>query len=195
MAIWIDKWESSCRRGPGASYNPVEVCYTYNHAILTLCYPVLLKLLAWFSDSACTVPFQRQSAFHTITRRSRLGGKMETEIDRHSFGRLHLSSLPWIFISFDPSLKISIFIISESSLWFLYTFGHLLMLSLTWILNSFSWVFSSGSEFSPFGGEKGWFDKVGYWTGFWDNYLPVKHHHLPTAAPHTKNFFFTILVL
>ena len=89
---------------------------TSHHAILTSCYPVLLKLLAWFSDSACTVPFQRQSAFHTITRRSRLGGKMETEIDRHSFGHLHLSSLPRIFISFDPSFKISIFIISSSSL-------------------------------------------------------------------------------
>ena len=90
---------------------------TSHHAILTSCSPVLLKLFGSLIVLLnFTVPFQRQSAFNTITRRSRLGGKMETEIDRHSFGRLHLSSLPWIFISFDPSFKISIFIISSSSL-------------------------------------------------------------------------------
>ena len=90
---------------------------TSHHAILTLCYPVLLKLLGSLIVLLnFTVPFQQQRAFHTITRHCSLGGKMETEIDRHSFGRLHLSSLPWIFISFDPCFKISIFIISSSSL-------------------------------------------------------------------------------
>ena len=89
---------------------------TSHHAILTNIMLPCASKVAWFSDSACTAPFQQQGAFHTITRRSRLGGKMETEIDRHSFGHLHLSSLPWIFIGFDQSFKISIFIISSSSL-------------------------------------------------------------------------------
>lgn len=88
---------------------------TSHHAILTSCYPVLLKLLG---SLIVLVQFLSNSKELStpITRHCSLGGKMETEIDRHSFGRLHLSSLPWIFISFDPSFKISIFIISSSSL-------------------------------------------------------------------------------
>ena len=89
---------------------------TSHHAILTSCYPVLLKLLG-----SLIVLVQFLSNGKALSTRLHgtvgwLGGKMETEIDRHSFGRLHLSSLPWIFISFDPSFKISIFIISSSSL-------------------------------------------------------------------------------
>ena len=35
---------------------------------------------------------------------------------------------------------------------------------------------------------EGWFDKVGYWTGFWDNYLPVKDPH-PNAPSYHQSFF------
>ena len=68
-----------------------------------------------------------------------------------------------------------------------------------WILflktfNYYEFYFSSKLYGLPTlggGGETRWFDKVGYWAGFWDNYLPVKHPHPkpPPSSSEHRNFF------
>ena len=86
---------------------------------------------------------------------------METEIDRHSFGHLHQSSPILNFISQNFQL-----------LWILF------LIQTLWTSHPWWWWW------------KRWFDKVGYWAGFWDNYLPVKHPHpKPPPSSEHRNFF------
>ena len=138
----IDKWESSCRR--------------------------TTRIIPTLRLRGSTISFHPWNAFHTgctgysrAGRVGRSGLEMETEIDRHSFGHLHHSSLASI-------LNLILSKVSITNMIFYYSSKLFGILTLWW------W--------------EGWFDKVGYWTGFWDNYLPVKDPH-PKAPSYHQSFF------